>query len=239
MFSARIHRSIVDSSQSQVGVLKMRRKKCRPAFSFRNKCIVDAMTNLWICLVYFYFIAICACNDSAGTTSASTNNGGQTPVYSQSPSSASQTPHNFTNAELNSIDASISNYTSPKFGQRKQTFVRSGNELWDSLIDECLQKPTFSCFQKNVYTYLDNTLKLDDVNVTDRIIFKKIDIDPNTMLQLQNDTDEENEILKEESRVFESGWCHQFAETTKCQSESTKLIKLNSFFSRFVFRITN
>lgn len=99
----------------------------------------------------------------------------------------------------------MSNYTSPKFGDRKQTFVRSGNELWDSLIDECLQKPTFSCFQKNVYTYLDNTLKSDDVNVTDRILFKKIDIDPNTLLQLQNDTEEENEILKEESRVFESG----------------------------------
>lgn len=180
----------------------MRRKKCRPAFSFRSKCIVDATTNLWICLVYFYFIAICACNDSAGTTSSSTNNG-QTPVYSPSPSS-SQAPDNFTNAELSSFEE-ISNYTSPKFGDRKQTFVRSGNELWDSLIDECLQKPTFSCFQKNVYTYLDNTLKSDDVNVTDRILFKKIDIDPNTLLQLQNDTEEENEILKEESRVFESG----------------------------------
>lgn len=193
----------MDSSESQIGVLKMRRKKCRPAFSFHSKCVVDATTNLWICLVYFYFIAICACNDSAGTTSASTNNG-QTPVYMP----PSHTVQNFTNAELNSIDAS--NYTNARSSQRKQTFVRSGNELWDSLIDECLQKPTFSCFQKNVYTYLDNTLKLDDVNVTDRIIFKKIDIDPNTLLQLQNDTEEENEILKEESRVFESGLCSIF-----------------------------
>lgn len=188
----------MDSSHSQVGVLKMRRKKCRPAFSFRSKCVVDVTANLWICVVYFYFIAICACNDSAGTTSSTANNG-QTPVYS--PSHAVN--DNFTQAELNAA----SNYTNPKIDARQRTFVRSGNELWDSLIDECLQKPTFSCFQKNVYTYLDNTLKLDDVNVTDRIIFKKIDIDPNTLLQLQNDTEEDNEIEKEESRVFESGEC--------------------------------
>lgn len=52
---------------------------------------------------------------------------------------------------------------------------------------------------------MDNTLKLDDVNVTDRIVFKKIDIDPNTLQQLQNDTEEENEIRKEEARTMESG----------------------------------
>lgn len=102
--------------------------------------------------------------------------------------------------------ASLSNYTLPN-DQHKHTFIRSGNELWDSLIDECLQKPSFSCFQKNVYTYLDNTLKLDDVNVTEQIRFKKIDIDPDTLGQMQNDTDDENEIGDDgRAATYESGF---------------------------------
>lgn len=85
----------------------------------------------------------------------------------------------------------------------------SGNELWDGLIGECLQKPSFPCFQKNVYTYLDSTLKLNDVNVTDRIQFKRIDINPDVLVQLK--TDDENEISEEEGRYIESGMeCNWF-----------------------------
>lgn len=88
-----------------------------------------------------------------------------------------------------------------------RTLVRSGNELWDGLVNDCLYKPSFSCFQKNIYTYLDDTLRLADVNVTDRILFKKIDIDPNLMAQLQNNTNDENdnEIPAGETREFKSG----------------------------------
>lgn len=117
-------------------------------------------------------------------------------------------PDIFTNHSSQLIESNQLFHTNQSSQQKgKRTFVRSGNELWDGLIDDCLQKPSFSCFQKNIFTYLDNTLKLADVNVTDRILFKKIDIDPNLLAQLQNDTEDEheNEIPGQESREFKSG----------------------------------
>lgn len=185
----------------------MRRKKCRTTLSFRNVKLNDATATLWTCIVYLFFIAICACNDAivTSTMQIQTTNGGHhvsnTPVYSSRYRNHSKDVIELPN--FNRI--ANTNYTQHLNSQRKYTFIRSGNELWDGLIDDCLHKPTFSCFQKNVYTYLDNTLKLDDVNVTDRILFKKIDIDVNTLYQLQNDTDEDNEIRDEEGRDMGSG----------------------------------
>ncbi|EDW14711.2 uncharacterized protein LOC6573159 isoform X2 [Drosophila mojavensis] len=47
----------------------------------------------------------------------------------------------------------------------------SGNELWDGLIRECYLKPDMSCFQKNVYSYLNSALDIQDVNITQRLKF--------------------------------------------------------------------
>ncbi|EDW58511.1 uncharacterized protein Dvir_GJ14266 [Drosophila virilis] len=47
----------------------------------------------------------------------------------------------------------------------------SGNELWDGLIRDCYLKPDMSCFQKNVYSYLDGALDTQDVNITQRLKF--------------------------------------------------------------------
>ncbi|KAH8288301.1 hypothetical protein KR054_000661 [Drosophila jambulina] len=49
----------------------------------------------------------------------------------------------------------------------------SGNELWDGLVRDCYLKPDISCFQKNVYSYLDGALDVQDVNVTERLKFFK------------------------------------------------------------------
>lgn len=49
----------------------------------------------------------------------------------------------------------------------------SGNELWDGIIRDCYKRPDMSCFQKNVYTYLDGALNMEDVNVTQRLKFYK------------------------------------------------------------------
>lgn len=68
----------------------------------------------------------------------------------------------------------------------------TGNELWDGLINDCIKNPTFSCIQKNVYTYLDSTLKRDSVNITNRILFKKNRIDFHKYSQEYNE--EWNEI---------------------------------------------
>ena len=61
------------------------------------------------------------------------------------------------------------NRTSPAFS--------TGNRLWDNLIKNCLRKPSFSCIQKNVYHYLDDTLNVDNVNISNRILFRKNTVD--------------------------------------------------------------
>ncbi|XP_022220778.2 uncharacterized protein LOC111072984 isoform X2 [Drosophila obscura] len=49
----------------------------------------------------------------------------------------------------------------------------SGNELWDGLIRDCYLRPDISCFQKNVFSYLNDALDVQDVNVTQRLKFFK------------------------------------------------------------------
>lgn len=50
----------------------------------------------------------------------------------------------------------------------------TGNTLWDGLLNECMVKPSVSCIQKNVYTFLDSSLGISgDVNVTEGFLFKK------------------------------------------------------------------
>lgn len=43
------------------------------------------------------------------------------------------------------------------------------NNLWSGIIQDCYRRPTFSCFQKNVYYYLNDVLDAEDVNVTQRL----------------------------------------------------------------------
>lgn len=166
-------------------------------------------SSIWFFIILAYIIGMCSCLEP--TEPLTKENHQQTTQLFQTSTANINGNHSrwattIASDELKRIRAaSLSNYTLPN-DQRKNTFIRSGNELWDSLIDECLQKPSFSCFQKNVYSYLDNTLKLDDVNVTEQIRFKKIDIDPDTLVQMQNDTDDENEIGDDgRAATFESG----------------------------------
>lgn len=49
----------------------------------------------------------------------------------------------------------------------------SGNELWDGIIRDCYKRPDMSCFQKNIYSYLDGALSQQDVNITQRLKFYK------------------------------------------------------------------
>lgn len=88
--------------------------------------------------------------------------------------------------EINSDNVTIS--------KRGPPLLSTGNELWDGLIHDCLKKPTFSCIQKNVYTFLDATLRLKDVNVTNRVQLTQNKVD----YQLpEQPNDEENEIFFE------------------------------------------
>ncbi|XP_017067670.2 uncharacterized protein LOC108105545 isoform X4 [Drosophila eugracilis] len=65
----------------------------------------------------------------------------------------------------------------------------SGNELWDGLVRDCYLKPDVSCFQKNVFSYLDGALDVQDVNVTQRLKFFKNQVD----YQVEKEKEEHSE----------------------------------------------
>ncbi|XP_043266916.1 uncharacterized protein Osi17 [Venturia canescens] len=58
----------------------------------------------------------------------------------------------------------------------------SENELWKGLIRDCSRKMSFSCIQKNAYTYLDNTfIELDNITVFDGFVLTKNNLDYDSM----------------------------------------------------------
>lgn len=93
---------------------------------------------------------------------------------------------------------------------------KTGNSLWDNILNECSFKPSVSCLQKNVYSYLDESLEFNgDVNVASGMCFKKNNVDINKYSKEANiiyvtgskkqkgdadqrSLDEENEISDEE-----------------------------------------
>lgn len=91
-----------------------------------------------------------------------------------------------TSTAINNDNVTIAKSPSP--------MLSTGNELWDGLIKECLKKPTFSCIQKNVFTFLDTSLGLKDVNLTSRVQLIKNQVDYQVPEQ---PNDEENEIFFE------------------------------------------
>lgn len=83
---------------------------------------------------------------------------------------------------------------------RQKPFLSTGNTLWDGLIQDCLHKPSFSCIQKNVYTYLDDTLNVEDVNVTNRFFFTKNKVDFTKYTKEANYDLDNNEIPDADAR---------------------------------------
>ncbi|XP_052567594.1 uncharacterized protein LOC120428959 isoform X2 [Culex pipiens pallens] len=59
----------------------------------------------------------------------------------------------------------------------KRPLFSTGNKLWDSLIAECIKKPTFACIQKNVYSFLGESLDVGDFNVSNRLVFTRNRVD--------------------------------------------------------------
>nr|XP_033340236.1 uncharacterized protein LOC117228544 [Megalopta genalis] len=55
---------------------------------------------------------------------------------------------------------------------------QTGNELWDGLFRDCDQSVTFSCIQRNAYTYLDNAFAdRDNITVFDGLTMRKNSLD--------------------------------------------------------------
>lgn len=99
---------------------------------------------------------------------------------------------------LNLIKNEVSDYadtpTTSSSASKQKPMFSTGNELWDNLIRDCLKKPTFSCIQKNVYTFLDTTLSVKDVNVTSKVQLTRNQLDYQIPVTPE---DEENEIYFE------------------------------------------
>lgn len=57
---------------------------------------------------------------------------------------------------------------------------RTGNSLWDNILNKCSLKPSVSCLQKNLYSYLDDSLDFSgDLSVSSGVCFKKNNVDVN------------------------------------------------------------
>lgn len=54
------------------------------------------------------------------------------------------------------------------------TINETGNDLWHGLFKDCHKRVTFSCIQKNAYTYLNNVfVERDNITVFDGLILTK------------------------------------------------------------------
>ncbi|XP_076629838.1 DUF1676 domain-containing protein Osi17 [Colletes latitarsis] len=77
----------------------------------------------------------------------------------------------------------------------------TGNELWSGLFRDCDRSVTFSCIQKNAYSYLDNVFEeRDNVTVFDGLTLTKNNLDYGTCRRKDRDPLDEN-LVEDSSRV--------------------------------------
>lgn len=58
------------------------------------------------------------------------------------------------------------------------TAAAAGNELWSGILKDCRGKMSFSCLQKNAYTYLDNTfVERDNITVFSGLTLRRNNLD--------------------------------------------------------------
>ncbi|KAL6432045.1 hypothetical protein ACFW04_006631 [Cataglyphis niger] len=66
----------------------------------------------------------------------------------------------------------------------------TGNELWHGLFRDCDKRVTFSCIQKNAYTYLDNAfIERDNITVFDGLILTRNNVTYDTCPKTENPSD--------------------------------------------------
>jgi len=99
----------------------------------------------------------------------------------------------------------------------------SGNELWDGLVRDCYLKPDVSCFQKNVFSYLDGALDVQDVNVTQRLKFFKNQVD----YQVEKEKEEHSEARAGELRTLYNEFYERFKEVLKVLNISSVQYSIN------------
>ncbi|XP_011880692.1 PREDICTED: uncharacterized protein LOC105569111 [Vollenhovia emeryi] len=72
----------------------------------------------------------------------------------------------------------------------------TGNELWHGLFKDCKKRVTFSCIQKNAYTYLDNVfIERDNITVFDGLILTKNNITYDTCPKTESRNDVRENLI--------------------------------------------
>ncbi|XP_011646081.1 uncharacterized protein LOC105432817 [Pogonomyrmex barbatus] len=72
----------------------------------------------------------------------------------------------------------------------KLNINETGNDLWHGLFRDCSKKVTFSCIQKNAYTYLDNAfIERDNITIFDGLILTKNNVTYDTCPNIDNPND--------------------------------------------------
>lgn len=88
----------------------------------------------------------------------------------------------------------------------------TGNELWHGLFRDCNKRVTFSCIQKNAYTYLDNAfIEKDNITIFDGLILTKNNITYDTCSKTENRNDVRENLVD--------------VDTNDCEDETTEKIK--------------
>lgn len=72
----------------------------------------------------------------------------------------------------------------------------TGNELWRGFLRDCDKRITFSCIQKNVYTYLDNVfIERDNITVFDGLLLTKNNMIYETCPKTENRNDIDENLV--------------------------------------------
>ncbi|KAK0089236.1 hypothetical protein PV325_008365 [Microctonus aethiopoides] len=78
------------------------------------------------------------------------------------------------------------------------TNYASGNELWHGILRDCSKTMSFSCIQKNAYTYLDNAfVERDNITIFDGLTMRKNNLNYNTCTKDCRDDSEVEDNLVE------------------------------------------
>ncbi|KAL0105075.1 hypothetical protein PUN28_016607 [Cardiocondyla obscurior] len=95
----------------------------------------------------------------------------------------------------------------------------TGNELWHGLFRDCHKRVTFSCIQKNAYTYLDNVfVERDNITVFDGLTLTKNNITYNTCPKTENRNDVRENLVDVDAYDCEN----KAAEEAEAEAEERK-----------------
>lgn len=163
----------------------MMRKLCIISFNLMNNKHKFKKTITVSVYIFVVFINVCLCNDTNRTNNEQFDiEYFLKPFNSYSNESAFMIKNEY-NKKVKTNESII------------KPFISTGNSLWDGLLRECLEKPSFSCIQKNVYSYLDEFLQTTNMNVTNRLFFVKNKLDYRKYSKERNSA-KENEIIDDE-----------------------------------------